>query len=93
MEVPSKSVHKVTLVFLEHPHHSLQLSQSEDLRDGAPRLEGDSGPPQQTHTLERVRLQPGLPQPGPETESHSLLTLQGDENTLNPKSLTRPSAC
>lgn len=51
MEVPCKSIHKVTLMLPQHPHQGLQLGQSEDLLGGASRLEGSSGPLQHLHTL------------------------------------------
>lgn len=67
MKIPSKSIHKVTLMVLQHLHHSLQLSQSEALIEGASSLKGYSCPLHQIHTLQRVCLQTWLPQPGPET--------------------------
>lgn len=92
MEVPSKSIHKVTLVFLKHPHNSLQLSQSEDLHDGPSCSEGHSCPAQQIHTLKGVRLQAGLPQPSPETAVKSLV-FKSIKTILNPQFITLPSAC
>lgn len=56
MKIPSKSIHKVTLMFFQHPHHSLQLGQSEAFLKGAAGLKGNSGPPQQIQTLQRVCL-------------------------------------
>lgn len=67
VEIPSQGIHEVTLVFLQHLHHGLQLRQPEALRQSAPGLESHSCPPQQVCALQRVRLQARLPQPGPET--------------------------
>lgn len=70
MKVPPESIHKVTLMFLQHPHQSLQLSQPEALLDGASGLKGNSSPLQQIHTLQRVCLQTRLPQSGPGTSAN-----------------------
>lgn len=95
MKVPSKSVHKVTLMFLQHLHHSLQLSQSEALFEGASSPKGYSCPLHQICTLQGVWLQTWLPQPGPETAATSLVcTAKGQEKHIhNPKLITIPSAC
>lgn len=71
MKIPPKSIHKVTLMFLQHPHKSLQLGQSEAFLKGASSLKSNSGPSQQIHTLQGVRPQAGLPQPGPEIKQSS----------------------
>lgn len=92
VKVPSKSIHKVTLMFLQHPHHSLQLGLSEALLEGTSSLKGSSGPFQQMHTLHRVRLQAWLPQPGPRTAAKSLLlTPQVKFNTFSVWLITVPS--
>lgn len=75
MKVFSKSIHKVTLVFLQHLHHGLQLCHSEALFEGVSSLKGDSRPSQETLILQRVCLQTGLPQPGPETAAKQLICI------------------
>lgn len=71
-------------MFLQHPHHSLQLSQSEALRQSASGPKGRSGPLHQVCTLQRVRLQARLPQPGPErAASPTLYTNNGQEEHIH----------